>query len=242
MGGSKDDEIKPLKDQYAEIASKGLASSARSLGYSEEEIRKVPEGAVQMGLGCGNPNALAQLQKGQTVLDLGSGAGLDVFIAAQRVGSEGRVIGVDMTPEMVGKANQFAREGGYTNVAFKVGRIEHLPIADAVIDVIISNCVINHSPDKPRVFREAHRVLRRGGLLLVADLVVKGDRPPPDSPGLEVWKEWLSVACGTGEYLAAAEKAGFSSITVIEECPYTGPALTTALAGKITSLQLRLQK
>ena len=241
MDGGKD-EIKPLRDQYAEIASKGLASSARSLGYSEEEIRKVPEGAVQMGLGCGNPNALAQLQKGQMVLDLGSGAGLDAFIAAQKVGSEGRVIGLDMTPQMVSKANQFAQEGGYTNVAFKVGRIEHLPIADAAIDVIISNCVINHSPDKPRVFQEAYRVLRRGGLLLVSDLVVKEKLPPPDSPGLEVWKEWLRVACGRSEYLAAAEEAGFSTITVTEECPYTGPAVTPSLAGKITSLQLRLRK
>ena len=241
MDGGKD-EIKPLKDQYAEIASKRLASSARSLGYSEEEIRKVPQGAVQMGLGCGNPNALAQLQKGQTVLDLGSGAGLDAFVAAQKVGSEGRVIGVDMTPEMVTKANQFAQGGGYTNVVFMVGRIEHLPMADAAIDVIISNCVINHSPDKPRVFKEAHRVLRRGGLLLVSDLVVNGKLPPPDSPGLEVWKEWLRVACGRSGYLAAAEQAGFSSITVTDECPYTGPAVTPPLAGKITSLQLRLRK
>ena len=241
MDGGKD-EIEPLRDQYAEIAVKGLVSSARSLGYSEEEIRKVPEGAVQLGLGCGNPNALAQLQMGQTVLDLGSGAGLDAFIAAQRVGPEGRVIGVDVTPQMVSKANQFAQEGGYTNVEFKVGRIEHLPIADAAIDVIVSNCVINHSPDKPGVFREAHRVLRRGGLLLVSDLVVNGELPPPDSPGLEIWKEWLRVACGRSEYLAAAEKAGFSSITVTAECLYAGPAVTPPLVGKITGLQLRLQK
>ncbi|HOW71100.1 MAG TPA: methyltransferase domain-containing protein [Phycisphaerae bacterium] len=241
MNGGRD-ESKPLKDQYAEIASKGLASSAKSLGYSEEEIRNVPEGAVRMGLGCGNPTALAQLQKGQTVLDLGSGAGLDAFIAAQKVGSEGRVIGVDMTPEMVSKANEFAREGGYTNVEFRVSRIEHLPIGEAAIDVIISNCVINHAPDKPSVFKEAHRVLRRGGLLLVSDLVVEGELPFPESPGLEVWKEWLRVACGRSEYLAAAQEAGFSTITVTEEGPYTGPAVTPALAGKIISLQLRLQK
>lgn len=237
-----EDEIMPLKDRYAEIAAKGLASSAKQLGYSEEEIRKVPEGAVQLGLGCGNPQALTQLRKGQTVLDLGSGAGLDVFIAAQKVGSEGRVIGIDMTPQMVSKAVQYAREGGYTNVAFKVGRIEHLPIADAAIDVIISNCVINHSPDKPRAFREAQRVLRHGGLLLVSDLTVEDKLPPVDSPGLEVWREWLRVACGKDEYLATAEQAGFSTIEVIEECRYTGPAVTPLLAGKITSLQLRMQK
>ena len=231
-------------NQYAEIAAEGLAvrPPVVAVGYTDEEIKNVPAGAIQMGLGCGNPTALAELKQGQVVLDLGSGAGLDAFVAAQKVGPEGKVIGVDMTPEMVAKANQFAKEGGYTNVEFKVGRIEHLPVPDASIDVIISNCVINHSPDKLAVFKEALRVLRPGGLLLVADLVVQGQIPSPDSPGLKIWKEWLKVACGREEYLAAANRAGFATVTVVEECAYTGPAVTSVLAGKIVSLKLRLKK
>jgi len=233
---------KPGHEQYTKIAAEGLAGSAKSLGYTEEEIRNVPAGAVRMGLGCGNPAALAELKQGQVVLDLGSGAGLDAFVAVQKVGPEGKVIGVDMTPEMVDKANQFANESPYRNVEFKVGWIENLPVPDGSVDVIISNCVINHSPDKLAVFREALRVLRPGGLLLVADLVVKGQIPSPDSPGLEVWKEWLGVACGREEYLAAANRAGFAEVTVVEECVYTGPAVTDLLAGKIVSLGLRLRK
>lgn len=195
-----------------------------------------------MGLGCGNPTALAQLLEGQTVLDLGSGAGLDAFVAARKVGPQGKVIGVDMTPELVARANQFAREGGYANVEFTIGRIEHLPLPDASFDVVISNCVINHSSDKPAVFREALRVLRPGGLLLVSDLVVTGSLPASKDPGMEVWREWLYVACDREHYLAAANAAGFASVTIVDERLYTGPAVTEILAGKIISLNLRLQK
>jgi len=205
-----------LRSQYGQLAGGG-AASAQALGYSTDEIANVPEGAIQMGLGCGNPTTLANLQAGQTVLDLGSGAGLDAFIAAQKVGPTGRAIGVDMTPEMVAKANRFAQEGGFTNVEFKLGRIEQLPLPDASIDIIISNCVINHSTDKPAVFREALRVLRPGGLLLVSDLVVAGPLPPLDTPGLEVWKEWLAVAGGKQEYLSVATQAGFSSVVVVTQ-------------------------
>jgi len=238
----KNDGDGPLKKQYADIASKRLVPSAEAIGYVQEEIRNVPEGAVKMGLGCGNPTALAELQNGQAVLDLGSGAGLDAFIAAQKVGPRGKVIGIDMTEQMVQKANRFVREGEYENVEFRVGRIECLPVADASIDVIISNCVINHSRDKRAVFQEALRVLRPGGVLLVCDLTVEGALPSPDSPGLEVWKEWLKVARGKGEYLAAAADAGFSEIVVVSECPYTGAAMAESLMGKILSLQLRLRK
>jgi len=239
------DESKTFKEQYAKIASgaiPGLFDRARELGYSEEEIRHIPQGAVQMGLGCGNPAALAELQKGQVVLDLGSGAGLDAFIATQRVGPQGKVIGVDMTAEMVRKAQQFAREGGYKNMEFKVGQLEHLPISDETIDVIISNCVINHSPDKLAAFREAWRVLQPGGKMLISDLMVEGQLPPADSPGLEVWTQWLTVACGKQEYLAAMKEAGFRDITVVTEYPYDGPAMTPILAGKIVSLQLKTYK
>jgi len=231
-----------LKDQYTRIASEGLVKSAKSPGYSEVDIRHAPAGAVAMGLGCGNPAALAELRKGQVLLDLGSGAGLDAFIAARRVGPEGRVLGIDMTPAMVEKANECATEGDYANVEFRVGQIERLPLADAAVDVIISNCVINHASDKRAVFREVLRVLRRGGLLLVSDLVVRGELPPLDSPGLEVWREWLKVACGKDEYLNAAKEAGFGEVVVVDEGPYSGAAMTESLAGKIVRLGLRLRK
>jgi len=231
-----------LRSQYAAMAQQAQAVPASSSGYSPDELAKVPQGAVALGLGCGNPAALAELRSGQTVLDLGSGAGLDAFIAAQRVGPSGEVIGIDMTPEMVDKANAFAAQGNYPNVQFRLGRIEALPLPAAAFDVIISNCVINHSSDKPAVFREAHRVLRPGGLLLVSDLVVQGQLPAFDSPGLEVWREWLGAACGKEEYLAAAAAGGFASIQVVQEQLYCGPAVPAALAGKIVSLLLRLRK
>ena len=239
------DKSKTFKEQYAQIAlgaNFGLLERARELGYSEEEIRHVPQGAVEMGLGCGNPAALAELQKGQVVLDLGSGAGLDAFIASQKVGPHGKVIGIDMTPEMVRKARQFAKEGRYKNVEFKIGQIENLPISDESTDVIISNCVINHSPDKVAAFKEALRVLRLGGMMLISDLVVEGQLPPADSPGLEVWAQWLTVASGKREYLAAMKKAGFRDITIVTECLYDGLGATPLLAGKIVSLQLKAYK
>ena len=231
-----------LKDQYTDIASKGLSPSAKPMGYTEEEIRGIPAGAVERGLGCGNPTALVMLRKGQTVLDLGAGAGLDAFVAAKKVGPQGRVIGIDMTPKMVAKANQFAQEGGFKNVEFKVGQLESLPLPDDSIDVAISNCVLNHATDKRAAFREARRVLRAGGLLLISDLVVEGSLPPLDSPGLEVWREWLGVACGKAEYLAAMEQAGFANVSVVLEHPYAGPAVPPLLCGKIMSLELRARK
>ena len=181
-------------------------------------------------------------KKGQIVLDLGSGAGLDAFIASQKVGQTGKVIGVDITPEMVRKAQRFAREGGYKNVQFKVGQMKNLPISDESIDVIISNCVINHSLDKLAAFKEALRVLRPDGKMLISDLVVEGQLPPADTPGLEVWAEWLTVACGKREYLSAMETAGVRDITVVTECLYDGPGATPLLAGKIVSLQLKAYK
>jgi SAM-dependent methyltransferase len=241
----KKNKSETFKEQYAQIVSEmnpDLLGRARKIGYLEEEIGQVPQGAVEFGLGCGNPVALAELQKGQIVLDLGSGAGLDVFIASLKVGPHGRVIGIDVTPEMVRKAQQFAKEGRYKNVEFKVGQIENLPISDESVDVIISNCVINHSPDKLAAFKEALRVLRPAGRMFISDLVVEGQLPPADSPGLEVWAEWLTVACCKQDYLAAMKKAGFQNIAIVAEYPYDGPGMAPVLAGKIVSLQLNVDK
>lgn len=178
----------------------GLEQSLK-LGYSEDELSAVPEGA-DLGLGCGNPQAIADLKPGEVVVDLGSGAGFDCFLAARAVGPNGRAIGVDMTPEMVRRAREIARESGYDNVDFRLGEIEHLPVADATADVIISNCVINLSPDKPAVYAEAFRVLKPGGRLAVSDVVATAELPAE-------WKEDMALRC--------ACISGASMVSEVEE-------------------------
>jgi ubiquinone/menaquinone biosynthesis C-methylase UbiE len=189
---------------------------SKRIGYSEEEMSSVPEGA-NLGLGCGNPVALASLKKGETVLDLGSGGGFDCFLAANRVGKTGKVIGVDMTPEMLDKARENARKGKYENVEFRLGEIENLPVADSTVDVIISNCVINLSPDKKRVFKEAFRVLKPNGRLMVSDIVLLKKLPEAIRRNVQAYVGCLSGAEMKNRYLQMIEDAGFQQVTVKEE-------------------------
>lgn len=186
------------------------------LGYSYDEMNSVPEGA-NLGLGCGNPTALAEIKEGETVLDLGSGAGFDAFLAVKKVGPLGNVIGVDMTLEMVDKAMENAKKGGYSNVEFRVGEIEDLPVEDSSVDVIISNCVINLSPEKDKVFKEAYRVLKDNGRLMVSDIVLKKELPTEVKNSIEGYIGCLSGAVFKDEYLKEIEKAGFKSVEVKSE-------------------------
>ncbi len=184
-----------------------------ALGYSADEQAAVPAGS-NLGLGCGNPIAAARLQPGHVVLDLGSGAGFDCFLAAAEVGATGRVIGVDMTSDMLLKARRNAEKGGYTNVEFRLGEIEHLPLADASVDVIISNCVINLSPDKPQLFREAFRVLKSGGRLCISDVVTATPLSEEVRRDLDLHCGCLAGASVVDELRAAIEGAGFATVRI----------------------------
>jgi arsenite methyltransferase len=186
------------------------AASAR-LGYSDAELQAVPEGA-NLGLGCGNPQAIAALRPGETVLDLGSGAGFDCFLAARQVGPRGRVIGVDMTAEMIARARANAVAGGFSQVEFRLGEIEHLPLADGGVDVILSNCVINLSPDKGQVFREAHRVLRAGGRLAISDVVALAPLPEALRQDLDAHAGCVAGAATLAELEGLLAEAGFVDI------------------------------
>jgi len=189
------------------------AAVAQGLGYSAEATRLAPAGS-NLGLGCGNPQAIAGLKPGETVLDLGSGAGFDAFLAARAVGPSGRVIGVDMTPEMVAKALRNKACGGYDHVEFRVGEIERLPVADASVDVIISNCVVNLSPDKGRVFQEAFRVLKPGGRLAISDIVALAPIPDELRKDWELYTGCVAGASQAGEIKDMLEKAGFEDIRI----------------------------
>jgi len=191
--------------------------STVQLLYEAPDVNELPNDVTGLSLGCGDPVTLASLQPGQTVLDLGSGGGIDCFLAAKRVGSSGQVIGVDMTADMITRARANARKLGADNVEFRLGEIEHLPVADATVDVVISNCVINLSPDKAQVFRETFRVLRPGGRLAVSDIVTRVELPPEVRENLGAWAECVSGAWVDKDYVAAIENAGFEDVTIVEK-------------------------
>jgi SAM-dependent methyltransferase len=231
-----DDQRRIVRDRYADIAtdSEGCCgpqpddsggccdgtddttevdATARQLGYGGDEVDAVA-GDANLGLGCGNPQAIADLDAGETVLDLGSGAGFDCFLAADAVGREGRVIGVDMTPEMVEKARANAAENDAATVDFRLGEIEHLPVADATVDVVISNCVVNLSPDKPQVFREAFRALRPGGRLAIADVVQTAEFPSEVRRDPESLAACVAGAATVDALKRILDEAGFEAIDI----------------------------
>lgn len=218
-----------VRQRYGAIASEGGSCCGSSscgcgdpglnIGYALDDLAAAPDGA-NLGLGCGNPVALASLRDGEVVLDLGSGAGFDAFLSAKRVGSAGRVIGVDMTPEMIAKASGLAAKHGFANVEFRRGDIEALPVDTGTVDVIISNCVINLATDKAKVFREAFRVLKPGGRLMVSDLVLLMPLPEVLRQSMDAYAACLAGALVKDDYLAAIRDAGFSQMEVVGESGY----------------------
>jgi len=212
-GGSGADKPSPCCGTAGAAAVHDIS---KTIGYSDTDVNSVPEGA-NLGLGCGNPVALASLKEGEVVLDLGSGAGFDCFLAASRVGPRGKVIGVDMTPEMLDKARENIRKGNYENIEFRLGEIENLPVADNTVDVIISNCVINLSQDKPKVFKEAFRVLKPGGRLMVSDIVLLGDLPQKIANSVAAYVGCIAGASKKSDYLEAIKAAGFAEVKVLDE-------------------------
>ncbi len=230
-----------VREKYGNIAAAGgsccpsasccggpafVTEIGKKIGYADADLSAVPDGA-NLGLGCGNPIALASLQEGETVLDLGSGAGFDCFLAAGRVGPTGKVIGVDMTPGMVERARENARKDGVDNVEFRLGDIEHLPVGDGSVDVVISNCVINLAPDKGRVFREAFRVLKPGGRLMVSDIVLTKPLPEFVKDSVAAYVGCVAGATLREDYLEAMRQAGFVDVTVQGETPFPVDCVTT---------------
>lgn len=218
-----DDVKQSVRDNYGEIARRAAEgqddesivtrSNPEAVGYASEDLDAVPDGA-HLGLGCGNPTALADLKPGETVLDLGSGGGFDCFLSANAVGPEGHVIGLDMTEEMIATARANAEKGGYTNVEFRLGEIEDMPVDDSSVDVIISNCVINLVPDKAKAFAEAFRVLRPGGRLHVSDIVLDGEAPADLLASVAAYVNCVAGAVSKDEYLSTMTASGLTDISI----------------------------
>ncbi|MFX1387812.1 MAG: arsenite methyltransferase [Promethearchaeota archaeon] len=197
-----------------------LEKYSTELGYTKDDLKNVPDGA-NLALGCGNPTAHASIKEGETVLDLGSGGGLDCFIAAKKVGKTGKVIGVDMTPSMIDRARENARNGNYDNVEFRLGEIEHLPVGDNSVDLIISNCVINLAPNKENVFREAFRVLKPGGRIMVSDIVLLKELPDVIRKNVQAYVSCIGGAVMKDKYIDAIEKAGFQDVEIVDQSNFS---------------------
>jgi arsenite methyltransferase len=244
-----------VKERYAEIASQdeqscscgcscsgvSTLSQAEEIGYSRSDLERIPKEAM-MGLGCGSPTAVASLKKGEVVLDLGSGSGIDVFIAASKVGPKGRVIGVDMTKEMVSRAKRLAKANGYKNVEFRLGEIEKMPVEDGSVDTVISNCVINLSTDKDKVFREALRVLKPGGRLTISDIV--SDKPVPAAlkDDLDAWSACIAGALEKSDYLGKMADAGFGKVEITAERDFYVETVEDGKQHKFLSITVKAHK
>ncbi|MEM3356692.1 MAG: arsenite methyltransferase [Candidatus Bathyarchaeia archaeon] len=238
----KEEEIKKIvRESYAKAAKKETCccncAYNEKIGYGKAEIESVPESAAS-SLGCGNPVAFASLKEGETVLDLGCGGGLDCFLAASKVGEKGHVIGVDMTPEMIDKARENCRKGGYKNVEFRLGEIENLPVADNTADAIISNCVINLSPNKKRVFKEAFRVLKPGGRLMISDIALLKKLPEAVKKSKKAYVSCVAGAIHKDEYIQLIKDAGFQNVEIIEETTFPADCIADASDMEVTTKEL----
>lgn len=238
-GVKEEDVRRAVRERYSDLALSGSSCCGPSPGtmcscgnlYPEADVISLPAEAIAVSAGCGNPTAIAGLKPGMIVVDLGSGGGIDAFLSAKRVGTNGKVFGIDATHEMILRARKTANENGYDNVEFRLGEIEHMPLDAGIADVIISNCVINLSPDKGQVFREAFRVLKPGGKLAVSDIVLLKDLPEQMKSDLGAWSECVSGAVSEKEYMRALSDAGFEKIRVEERAIYTHEQLSDYIKG-----------
>jgi len=228
-----------VRRRYAALATSQLdsccsnESCSTDIGYTEEELKSIPDKAAAASAGCGNPTALAGLKEGEVVLDLGSGGGIDVLLAAQKVGEKGKAIGVDMTPEMIELARKNAEESGLKNVEFRLGEIEHLPVTDNSVDVVISNCVINLSEDKDAVFKEAYRVLKKGGRVVVSDIMAEG-LPNEIKEDMISWSGCLGGAIPLTDYMSKMAGAGLVNVEVLNNTEYSKEMITNSAAAEFT--------
>ena len=243
---SKDDIRKAVKERYSRLAASAMpccgsgvpTSSCCARIYTEAEQASLPEESRLVSAGCGNPTAIASLDEGSVVVDLGSGGGIDAFLASEKVGPTGKVYGIDATPEMIERATRTARENGYVNVEFRLGQIEDIPLESRIADVVISNCVINLSPDKRRVFEEAFRVLKPGGRLAVSDMVLLRPLPPELMGDMKAWSACLSGAILKESYLESIRSAGFEGVKVVSEVIYSDEQLRPGMTDPDSSVDL----
>ena len=245
--GPRENEIRgAVRDRYKQLAQRDSSCCGQPEGtkcackaiYPSKEIISLPSEVIAVSAGCGNPTAIAELRQGMVVVDFGSGGGIDVFLASKQVGPKGKVYGIDATPEMVTRARRTAEENGFDNVEFRLGEIEHVPLESNVADVLISNCVINLSPDKRQVFREAFRILKPGGRLAVSDMVLLRDLPREIRKDLIAWSSCLSGALPEEDYIGAIKSAGFERIEVVKKVEFSDEQLRSGVADRALDVDL----